>query len=221
MTLQTSGQISISQINTEVADVNSNSLATLAANSHEYKTALDNLQNAPHAMSEWYGYDDDIIWEHTITVGASSYTPGKTTFTRYGFDSDDFDYTLGSSVDMGTCSESNPRWAAAIGRQNVHVGWVLWDSQEGGNLQIYLWRATGTTPTTNTGFTSVQIQTIVPDVGTFGVGPLARTDASSYELRTAAPAFDKWIWTHGTNGVTLNSSPFHTTVGATSTIRWY
>ena len=220
MTLQTSGQISISQINTEVADVNSNSLATLAANSHEYKTALDNLQNAPHAMSEWYGYDDDILWEHEIVVGHSTYG-AKTTFHRYGFDSDDFDYTLGSSVDMGTCSESNPRWAAAIGRQNVHVGWFLWDSQEGGNLQIYLWRATGTTPTTNTGFTSVQIQTIVPDVGTFGVGPLARTDASSYELRTAAPAFDKWIWTHGTNGVTLNSSPFHTTVGATSTIRWY
>ena len=214
MTLQTSGQISISQINTEVAGANSNSLATLAAASNEYKTALDNLQNAPHAMSEWYGYDDDIIWEHTIVVGASSYTPGKTTFTRYGFDLDDFDYVLGSSSDMGTCSESNPRWAAAIGRQNVHVGWFLWDSQENGNLQIYLWRATGSTPTGNTGFTSVQIST-----GAYGVGPLARTDASSYELRTAAPAFDKWIWTHGDVGG-LNASPFHTTVGATSTIRW-
>ena len=101
MTLQTSGQISISQINTEVADVNSNSLATLAANSHEYKTALDNLQNAPHAMSEWYGYDDDILWEHEIVVGHSTYG-AKTTFHRYGLDSDDFDYTLGCSVDMGT-----------------------------------------------------------------------------------------------------------------------
>ena len=217
MTLQTSGQISISQIITDVAGTNSNSLATLAAASHEYRAQFDNLQNAPHAMSEWYGYDDDIIWEHTIVVGASAYTPGKTTFTRYGFDSDDFDYTLGSSVDMGTCSESNPRWAAAIGRQNVHVGWFLWDSQEGGNLQIYLWRATGSTATGNTGFTSVQIQTITGG-NTYGVGPLARTDAS-YELRTAAPAFDKWIWTHGDVGG-LNASPFHTTVGATSTIRW-
>ena len=218
MTLQTSGQISISQINTEVAGANSNSLATLAAASTEYRTQFDNLQNAPHAMSEWYGYDDTILWEHTITVEHATRNPtGKNAINMYGFDSSAFDFA-DQATDFGACSESNPRWAAAIGRQNVHVGWFLWDSQENGNLQIYLWRATGSTAVGNTGFTSVQIST-----GAYGVGPLARTDASSYELRTAAPAFDKWIWTDGTNGVTLNSSPFGTDGGGsiTSTIRWY
>ena len=212
MTLQTSGQISISQINTEVAGTNSNSLATLAAASHEYRAQFDNLQNAPHAMSEWYGYDDDITWEHTIEVGHKTYTPSKTTYHRYGFDSDDFDYVFGSSMDMGTCSESNPRWAATAGRQNVHVGWLLWDSQDS-SLQFYLWRATGSTAMGNTGFSTIEIST-----GGSGVGPLNRT-AATYALRTAAPAFDSWIWTHANVGG-LNVSPFGTTVEVDSTIRW-
>ena len=212
MTLQTSGQISVSQINTEVAGVNSNSLATLAANSHEYRAQFDNLQNAPHSMSEWYGYDDTILWEHTITVGHKTYAPSKTTYNRYGFDSVDFDFVFGSSMNMGACSESNPRWAAAAGRQNVHVGWFLWDSQDS-SLQFYLWRALGSTAMTNTGFSTVQIST-----GSAGVGPLNRTDAS-YTLRTAAPAYDAWIWTHANVGG-LNSSPFGTQIGETSTVRW-
>ena len=102
MTLPIAGNpISISQMNTEIADVNSNTLSTLATNSHEYRAQFDNLQNAPHSMSEWYGYDDDILWEHEITVGHKTYAPSKTTYNRYGFDSVDFDFVFGSSMNMG------------------------------------------------------------------------------------------------------------------------
>lgn len=51
MALQSSGAISISQINTEVSGVNSNSLKTLSE-----QVGF----SSPHSMSEFYGYSDYV-----------------------------------------------------------------------------------------------------------------------------------------------------------------
>jgi len=58
MALQSSGAISISQINAEVTAINSTSLTNLS-------TAVG--FTAPHAMSEFYGYSGVVNYTVNIT----------------------------------------------------------------------------------------------------------------------------------------------------------
>jgi len=66
MPLQSSGSISMSQINSEVASVNSNSLTTLSTNAIAYNNGQGNgTTNSPYQMKEFLGYT------HTQTQGIS------------------------------------------------------------------------------------------------------------------------------------------------------
>ena len=78
MALQSSGAISISQINAEVTAVDSNSLTTLS-------TTVG--FSAPHAMSEFYGYSGVVNY----TVNINPYVPGYVGCGNY--------YTFGVTSD--------------------------------------------------------------------------------------------------------------------------
>lgn len=87
MALQSSGAISISQINTEVTAINSNSLTDLS-------TSVG--KTAPHAMSEFYGYaathNVSIDFHYPNYVGCYSYV------TFYAVASEAVNATLGVTM---------------------------------------------------------------------------------------------------------------------------